>query len=107
MALLKQINLIQKSSNEDSLAATYNGCAETSFIDSGNLYEFIFQDENLIGNNGNQLLLAFQLKHSKDLMGFELTKFIFNNMVIKKQPCISFNTDVKINCYKCQLHINR
>ena len=62
MALLKQINLIQKSSNEDSLAATYNGCAETSFIDSGNIYEFIFQDENLIGNNGNQLLLAFQLK---------------------------------------------
>ena len=100
MALLKQINLIQKSSNEDSLAATYNGCAETSFIDSGNIYEFIFQDENLIGNNGNQLLLAFQLKHSKDLMGFELAKFIFNNMVIKKQPCISFNTDVKINCYK-------
>lgn len=98
MAILKQINLIQKSNNEDSLAATYNGCAESSFIDTGNIYEFIFQSAEILGSQGQQLILAVQLAHSSALLGAELTRFIMNHMVVKKQPCVSFKTDVTFDC---------
>lgn len=98
MAILKQINLIQKSNNEDSLAATYNGCAESSFIDTGNIYEFIFQSKEILGSQGQRLTLAVQLAHSTALLGAELTRFIMNHMVVKKQPCVSFKTELTFDC---------